>query len=210
MVQSYPDNDVVFTSTRMPHQGVAVQYKLALDSLLSFFHNSSYKRTRTYTKGELRALTHDDVVRWMNVKAFGVPDPPSDANPTFARSNLLAYWKKAISFFMPDRLVVWVSSRTEGNPTWSVEVNSLIIRIKKKEVQSKVCSRKAKPPLTEEDKFRRMQNILQNLKSNIVWRYGLCALTKIQFHLLARIDDTTQVLVENIRVHDSFFHLRQD
>jgi hypothetical protein len=137
MVQSHPDNDEVFTSTRMPLQGVAVQYKLALDSLLLFVHNSSYERTKTYAKGELRALTPDDVVRWMNVKAFGVPDPPSDANPTFARSNLLAYWKKAISFFMPDRLVVWLSGCNEGNPTRTIEVNSLIKRIKQ-EGSSKV------------------------------------------------------------------------
>jgi hypothetical protein len=99
MVQSYPDDDEMFTSTRMPLPGVAVQYKSALDSLLSFVHDSSYERTKTYKKGELRILTPDDVVRWMNVKAFGVPDPPSDANPTFAQSNLLvAYWRKAISF----------------------------------------------------------------------------------------------------------------
>ena len=32
------------------------------------------------------------------------------------------------------------------------------------------------------------------------------ALTIFQFQLLARIDDRTQVLVENIRVHDSFFN----
>ena len=62
---------------------------------------------------------------------------------------------------------------------------------------------KAKRPLTE-GLFRRMQNILQHHKSNIIWRYGLYALTNFQFHLLARIDDTTQVLVENICVHDSF------
>ncbi len=86
------------------------------------------------------------------MKAFGVPDPPSDANPTFARSNLLAYWKKAISFFMPDRLVVWVSGRYEGNPTWSIEVNSLVKRIKKKDVRKQGVLSKAKRPLTE-DKF---------------------------------------------------------
>jgi hypothetical protein len=104
---------------------------------------------------------------------------------------------------MPDRLVVWVSGRNEGNPTRSIEVNSLIKRIKKKEVRKQGVLSKAKRPVTE-DEFRRMQNILQNHKSNIIWRYGLYALTNFQFHLLARIDDTTQVLVENIRVHDSF------
>jgi hypothetical protein len=49
-----------------------------------------------------------------------------------------------------------------------------------------------------------MQNIVQNHKSKFIWRFGLYALTNFQFHLLARIDDTTQVLVENICVHDSF------
>ncbi len=202
-MQSYPDGDEVFTSTRMPHQGAAVQYKSAIDSLLSFVHHSSYERTKTYTKGELRALTPDDVVRWMKVKAFGVPDPPSEANHTFARSNLLAYWKNSILFFMPDWLVVWVSGCNEGNPTRSIEVNSLIKHIKKKEVRKQGVLSKAKRLLTE-DLFRRMQNILQHHKSNIIWRYGLYALTNFQFHLLARFDDTTQVLVENIRVHDYF------
>ncbi len=203
-MQHYPDDDEISPSTMMPLEGVAGHYKSSLDSLLSFVHGRAYGRTKMYTKGELRALTPHDVVRWMNVKAFGIPDPPSDANPTLARSNSLAYWKKAISFFMPDRLVVWVSGRNEGNPTRSIEVNSLIKRVKKKEVRKQGVLSQAKRPLTEEE-FRRMQHILQNHnKSNMIWRYGLYALTNFQFHLLARIDDTTQVLVENIRVHDSF------
>ena len=64
---------------------------------------------------------------------------------------------------------------------------------------------KAKRPLTEAE-FRQMQKILQNHnRNNFIWRYGLYALTNFQFHLIARIDDTTQVLIENIQVqHDSF------
>ena len=39
----------------------------------------------------------------------------------------------------------------------------------------------------------------------MVWHYGLYALTtNFQFHLIACIDDTTQVLVDNVRVHDNF------
>ncbi len=37
-----------------------------------------------------------------------------------------------------------------------------------------------------------------------MWCYGLYALTYFQFHLIARINDTTQVLVDNVRVHDNF------
>ena len=41
-------------------------------------------------------------------------------------------------------------------------------------------------------------------RSLLVWCYGLHALTDFQFYLIACIDDTTQVLVDNIRVHDNF------
>jgi hypothetical protein len=47
---SYPDDDELVTSTVPPLQGVALEYKSTLD------------REREYTKGELRALTPDDVV----------------------------------------------------------------------------------------------------------------------------------------------------
>jgi hypothetical protein len=50
-----------------------------------------------------------------------------------------------------------------------------------------------------------MQTILQRHQPHsLVWQYGLYAPTNFQFHLIARIDDTTQVLTENIRVNDSF------
>jgi hypothetical protein len=38
----------------------------------------------------------------MMMKAFGVTDPPTDVNPILARNRLLAFWEKAISFFMPN------------------------------------------------------------------------------------------------------------
>jgi hypothetical protein len=37
-----------------------------------------------------------------------------------------------------------------------------------------------------------------------IWTYGLPAMLNFQFHLVARIDDATQVLIDNIQVHDTF------
>ena len=71
------------------------------------------------------------------MKTFGIANPGIDANPISARSNSLTYWKKAILFFHPDRLMEWSSGRNEGNPTRSIEVNNLIKRVKKKEVRRK-------------------------------------------------------------------------
>ena len=134
-----PDDELV-SSMAPPLQGVAKGYKPLLDAVMSFVHGVNYGRDRKYTKVELRALTPNDVVRWMNLKTFGIPDPPIDSNPMFARSNTLAFWKKAISFFMPDRLVSWVSGCNEGNPTRSIDVNNLIRRVKKRKYESRVLS----------------------------------------------------------------------
>ena len=98
----------------------------------------------------------------MNIKTFGTPNPTNDVNPTECRSSSLEYWKKAISFFMPNRLIVWVSDRKEGNPTRrSIEVNNLIKCVKKKEVRKQGRPSKAKRPLTYE-KWKTMKNIFVN------------------------------------------------
>ena len=101
-MQAYDNDHELVASTIPPLQGVAVQYKVTLDHLMSFAHGIEYTCNHTYTKGELHALTPLDVLRWMNVKTFGDhPDPAVDANPTSARSNSLEFYKKAISHFMP-------------------------------------------------------------------------------------------------------------
>ena len=94
----YPDDEEPVASTQGPLEGVAVKYKPLLDSLLSFVHGCEYDKNKVYTKQELRAITPTDVLRWMNLKTFGTPDPANDANPTECRSSSLEYWKKAISF----------------------------------------------------------------------------------------------------------------
>ena len=95
----YPDDDELVSSTVPPLQGVAKDYKPSLDNVMSFVHGIDYGRDRQYTKGELRALTPHDIMRWMNLKTFGIPDPPIDANPRFARSNTLAFWKGYFIFY---------------------------------------------------------------------------------------------------------------
>jgi hypothetical protein len=190
----YEDDAEIAPSTIPPLQGVAATYKSTLDSLMSFVHFTArpYSRDRTYTKGKLHALTPENVLHWMNLKAFGVADPPMDANPTLVKGNLLVFWKKAISFFMPNCFMVWDSGcNDEGNPTRSIEVNNLIKRVKKKEVHKQGAALQCRHAITE-DEFQTMQKILQNHdKTSMIWQFGLYALTNFQFNLLAHIDATT-------------------
>ena len=111
-------------------------------------------------------------------------------------------WRRALD--VCENVWTWVSGREEGNPTRSTDVNNLIQRVKKKEVGKQGVSSKVKCAMAQA-KLQRMQNILQNHnKNHYIWRYGLYSLTNFHFHLIGRIDDTTQVLIENIWIHDSF------
>jgi hypothetical protein len=70
-----------------------------------FTNGHAYAKDRQSVQDELAPLIPDDVARWMCQKAYGTPEP--DANPAQARSSSLEYWKKAISYYMPNRLMPW-------------------------------------------------------------------------------------------------------
>jgi hypothetical protein len=40
--------------------------------------------------------------------------------------------------------------------------------------------------------------------SSGIWKLGMSALVNFKFHMIARIVDTTQVIMDHIRVHDHF------
>ena len=110
-------------------------YQSTLVAFMSFFRNVPFNRTHLFSADDLNAVSPQDIVRWMNVKAFGEENPPDSANPLYARSSSLEFWKKALSFYMPNRLLQWNTISNSGNPTKSTNVNDLIKRVKKKEVR---------------------------------------------------------------------------
>ena len=193
------------------------KYKCILASFMSFIHNraagSEYPRDHVHAIEVLAAVTPNDVLSYLNMKTFGTREPAGDANPISARANSLAMDKKAISYFMPNR-DVWSVTRTEGNPTRSALVNALIKRVKKKEARKQGADSQTRRPMLGLE-FVVMHNLLnQNVLSagrrsegahDVFWkRYGISAMVNFQFHLIARVDDSTQLVLEHIRVHDSF------
>jgi hypothetical protein len=67
----------------------------------------------------------------------------------------------------------------------------------------------------QETEFRRLHEIFKssphadqqqnNTRTSIIWRYGMPALINFQLHLIVRIDNTSQVIMDHIqRVHDNF------
>jgi hypothetical protein len=149
----------------------------------------------------------------MNLKTFGTTDPTGDANPTSARANPLAVDKKAVSFFMPNR-DKWSATRMEGNPTQSMQVNSLIKRVRKKEARKQGVKSQAQRPILGQEFVALHDELLNqhdgrrrngNQGGRVYWkRYGITTMVNFQFHLIARVDDTTQLVLEHICVHDNF------
>ena len=153
-------------------------------------------------------------MQWFNMQVFSTETPADDAKPT-ARSTSVEFWKKVLSFFMTNRLMAWNEISNVGNPTRSAELNDLVKYIKKKEVRKQGVQSKARRALTHEE----FKNTLQELKSykrtsegastSPIWNYGMPASMCLQFHLIARIDDTMHIKFENVRKSAFFSFLLQ-
>ena len=107
-----------------------------------------------------------------------------------------------------NHLIPWNSSRMDGNPTKSLEVNGLVKQVKKKEVRKQGEDSSARKALTEKE-YRMLQRIFKTQSPptrplDMIWKFGMPALLNYQYHLIARIDDTPQVTMDNIPVHDEF------
>ena len=115
-----------------------------------------------------------------------IPDPGANDIPTEDRSSALAFAKKAISYFVPNKLVSWnaLANSSVGNPTKSIAANSLMKIVKKK-----VVRRQGKPYKRE-----RYMNMLCKTDS-----YGddqvsffVSSIFRLQMAMIGRIDNTSK------------------
>ena len=166
-----------------------------------------YESTRVYTDAEKRQVTPEELMRWLHIRTFGIEDPtPDTTRRPLVRANTIAFWKKAISFYMPDRLHGWRTGSNDGNPTKCAEVNDFVKYVKKQEARKQGAASQTRRPMTESE-FRRLHEVFKSYggpHSSAIWKYGMPALINFQFHMIARIDDTTQVIMDHICVHDNF------
>ncbi len=59
------------------------------------------------------------------------------------------------------------------------------------------------------DEFKRTQDLLMAVPDDVICRYDIPSLFKFQYNLIARIDDSTQILLENLTANPDFdFTLR--
>ena len=118
------------------YQGYLVQF-------MSYLHDMQYDKDTLFDQESL-IVTPDDIIRWMCVKSFGVEYPELEDRPTLCRSSSLEVYKKALSWYMPNRIQAWDCISNRGNPTKSTQVNELIKHVKRMEVR-----KQGRPPSTK-------------------------------------------------------------
>ena len=122
----HPDHtilpDLILTNLKMVNC-----YRGVLIRMMSFLGEVQYEADKQFTLAELGRLNPDRLMEWFNFMTFGVVNPPNGHDmPPLLRHSTIMYRKKAISSFMPNRLMVWNEISLVGNPTRSAKLNDLL------------------------------------------------------------------------------------
>ena len=115
----------------------------------------------------------------------------------------LNYYKKALSYYMPNKLFGWNAISKTGNPTRSIPVNELIKRVKKKEVRKQGRRSSARRPFepAEFEQTLDMCNDLDGIEKN----YMIPASCKFQCTtVVAGLDDTCRLEEEDLKPNPQF------
>ena len=166
--------------------------------MMSFLYNAKYDKDHQFTSAQLGTLAAATIMKWSNYETFEVAEPPKGHNlAPLVQSNTLKFWKKAVSFYMPNQLMQWSEISSTGNPTRSAALNALIKYVKKQEVCGQGAPSQAWRSIKVDEYWLKS-------KDNINWKYGIPALMNYQFHLILRIDDSTQARIANLKPHNQF------
>ena len=119
-------------------------YFIHLRNCMGLKDGTVYKKDHVFSKDHLLTLTPEDIVCYFNIKVFGTIQPDEDTLPKLGRSTSLCFYKKSLSYFMPNKLLGWNVDTMSGNPTKSVLVNEVINKVKKMEVSKQGKSSQAR------------------------------------------------------------------
>jgi hypothetical protein len=142
------------------------------------------------------------LTRYRKLLAYGTKTPGPNDHPTERRASGLAFVKKALSYFWPDNTTPWYTAAQSGNPTMSKDVNKLIDSIKKSEVRKQGKQSNAKRDMKRAE-FKKTLRLLEASRG-FANQFKTTAMLKLQFHLIARMDDICNLETSDLREHEKF------
>eukprot|EP00957_Ditylum_brightwellii_P051911 3937539-Ditylum_brightwellii.AAC.1 len=163
---------------------------------MSYLCNRSYPENHEFSTHDLERLIPHDIYQWMIFKVHRTDDPAPDNNLTVGHSSSLKYYKKAISYYIPNCRMQWNEISKVGNPTRSEDVNDLVQAVTVKEVRKQSRSSRADHGF-EQTEMEQAFLIFQPFHYFPTKR-KFSAMFKFQFYLIARFDNTKHVKQENL------------
>jgi hypothetical protein len=175
-------------------------YNAVLSAFMSYRDSTVYDKDHIFAQNELSAITPEDLGKYFYFKAYGREDPDEEDHADPCRSSTLHFYKKAVSYYIPNKHMQWNVDSRIGNPTKSPLTNSLIRDVKQLECRDKGIPSQARRELTKAEfciiiRISEKNHTVPNLQIR------LPTMAKFQLHLIACIDDTAHVRLKDLRVH---------
>lgn len=169
----------------------------------------SYKDEVVYPKGtiftpeQLSSIRPEHFVAFLNMAAYGTPNPGPEDRPTNARDSTLINYKRHISYYMPINDMHWNQLTSQGNPTRCRIVNAVIASVAKHQVRKEGKASKAVRAFTILE-FKQLLLQVDLVRRSPADPFRFRAILLTQWQLIARIDDV-QNLVASDFCHKSDF-----
>ena len=169
-------------------------YKGVLRNFFEYTHNKKYGSRHEFTKDDIDGTTHEQVLAWLNFRAYGTPNPVNDSNlKVILRVNTIKQYKKALSYFLQD------------DRAKSTDLNKSIRLAKLLQVRKNGKKPQARDPL-DHPMFQHLIEVLkkEEKSGSYVVTHGIPAMLCFQFAMIGRIDDVTQFQLTSLRDHEDF------
>jgi hypothetical protein len=168
-------------------------YTPYLHRMMAYINNppgGEYPRMIEWYQEQLLAIVPDAIASYFKQLAYGTSMPGPNDMPTHCRSTNLKQYKKAISFYIPNKISAWDIRSASGNPTKLVPVNDFVNTVRKME-----CRNQGRPSCAKRD--------MKRVKlGNYELQVKVPAMLKFQFHIIARTDNITNLDTGNLRSHN--------
>ena len=174
-------------------------YREHLLPLMEHIHRKKFGKEHKFTKAELKAVNPKKIMKFVKLRVYDDEDADPDVVPPVRyRSNTIKTWKKAWSWFMPNKLTNWDEVTKRGNPTRCAELNNMIGSMIKMEVSRRGMPSQARRALTT-DEYTLL--ICLMAVGDSFFGACLCAYFAFQVCMIARVDDTTKFRRPDLQIY---------
>ena len=116
----------------------------------------------------------------------------------------LEYYKKGLSYFIPNRLMAWDPRSQTGNPTKSTEINDLIKSVKTRQVRKQGKKSEARRPLEKEEYDSPLRILQTPFRHNPFMKFYVPSFMAFQYNLIGRLDDTAKFMKLDLKPNRQF------